>query len=120
MLKKLLEFTGDPQTVMTVVTVCTLAISIIALIVDEPSPGVAYVMGFLNAAQKTGEGKYLEQAEAQWAYIRRAIIDPRPGGEWFWYVLPDGTPARDPIVEPWKCPYHNGRMALEVLRRCGG
>jgi len=50
MLKKLLEFTGDPQTVMTVVTVCTLAISIIALIVDEPSPGVAYVMGFLNAA----------------------------------------------------------------------
>ena len=77
------------------------------------------LVGFLNAAEKTGDGRYLEQAEAQWDYIRRAIIDPREGGEWYWYVLPDGTPARDPIVEPWKCPYHNGRMALEVLRRCG-
>ena len=31
--------------------------------------------------------------------------------------MPDGTPGKLPIVEPWKCPYHNGRMALEVLRR---
>ena len=28
-----------------------------------------------------------------------------------------GRPAEMPIVEPWKCPYHNGRMALEVMRR---
>jgi len=28
-----------------------------------------------------------------------------------------GTPAHKPIVEPWKCPYHNGRMCMELMRR---
>ena len=29
----------------------------------------------------------------------------------------NGVPAQKPIVEPWKCPYHNGRMCLELMRR---
>ena len=40
------------------------------------------------------------------------------GSEWFWLVRQDGTPVEGkPIVEPWKCPYHNGRMCMEVMRR---
>ena len=50
-------------------------------------------------------------------YIKNHMIDKRPGSEWFWSLGPDGTPNVKPIVEPWKCPYHNGRMAMEVLRR---
>ena len=34
------------------------------------------------------------------------------------YLHEDGAPGGDqPIVEPWKCPYHNGRMCMEFLRR---
>ena len=76
------------------------------------------LVGFLNAWQKTGEQRYLEAAQAQWSYIRKKMIDPREGSEWFWSVREDGAPNEKPIVEPWKCPYHNGRMCMEVIRRC--
>ena len=76
------------------------------------------LLGFLNAWEHTGENRYRDAVLAQWAYIRDVLTDPRPGSEWFWYVHEDGAPGSDePIVEPWKCPYHNGRMCLEVLKR---
>ena len=76
------------------------------------------LVGFLNAYEKTGEARYLDAALSQWSTIKRIIIDPRPGSEWFWCTDADGVPNADkPIVEPWKCPYHNGRMAFEVIER---
>jgi mannobiose 2-epimerase len=39
-------------------------------------------------------------------------VDPRPGGEWFNELREDGTSLHKPVVEEWKCPYHNGRMCL--------
>ena len=75
------------------------------------------LLGFLNAWQRTGEERYRQAALTQWRYIRDVLVDHRDGSEWYWYIREDGTPGDLPIVEPWKCPYHNGRMALEVLRR---
>lgn len=75
------------------------------------------LVGFLNAYEHTGEKRYLDAARSQWEYIKGKIIDPREGSEWFWSVKEDGTPIEKPIVEPWKCPYHNGRMCMEVIRR---
>ena len=75
------------------------------------------LLGFLNAWRHTGEARYRDAVASQWRFIRDVLVDPRQGSEWYWYVMPDGTPGNLPIVEPWKCPYHNGRMALEVLRR---
>lgn len=76
------------------------------------------VVGFLNAHQKSGDPAYLSAASALWAYCRDTLSDKRPGGEWFARVSFEGEPAAQlPIVEPWKCPYHNGRMCLEVIRR---
>ena len=75
------------------------------------------LLGFLNAWERTGEARYREAVRSQWRYIRDVLRDPREGSEWYWFVNEDGTPGDRPIVEPWKCPYHNGRMALEVLRR---
>lgn len=76
------------------------------------------VLGFLNAWEKTGQDRFREAAVNVWRYINESIIDHRPGGEWFWRVDENGLPDQArPIVEPWKCPYHNGRMCLEILRR---
>ncbi|ADU26465.1 N-acylglucosamine 2-epimerase [Ethanoligenens harbinense YUAN-3] len=76
------------------------------------------ILGFLNEYQKSGRREFLQAAEDVWGYIRTYLVDPRPGSEWFWEVDDDGKPSsKKPIVEPWKCPYHNGRMCLEVIRR---
>lgn len=77
------------------------------------------VVGFLNAYQKNPQknNRYLEAAVDIWEYIYAYLIDKRPGSEWFWCVDANGVPVHKPIVEPWKCPYHNGRMCLEVMRR---
>ena len=80
------------------------------------------VVGFLNGYEKTGRDEYLGAAENVWQFIKENLIDKRDGyeagREWYWRVRPDGTPDETkPIVEPWKCPYHNGRMCFEVIRR---
>lgn len=77
------------------------------------------VVGFLNGYQKNPEKtEYLEAAKAEWNFIKEHLIDKRAGSEWFWEVDPAGKPyVGRPIVEPWKCPYHNGRMCFEVMKR---
>ena len=75
------------------------------------------VVGFLNGYQKQGNKKFLDASEDIWNYIKEYFIDKRNGSEWFWSVKEDHTPNEKPIVEPWKCPYHNGRMCFEVLWR---
>ncbi len=77
------------------------------------------IVGFVNAYEKdTSKKEYLEAAESIWQFIQEYLIDARSGSEWFWEVDKDGRPFEGrPIVEQWKCPYHNGRMCLEVIRR---
>ena len=77
------------------------------------------MVGFLNAYTKHPEkAEYLQAVEKIWEYIKEYIIDKRPGSEWLSEVDEKGIPfTRKPIVEPWKCPYHNGRMCLEVVKR---
>ena len=77
------------------------------------------VVGFLNGYQRDrSHAEYLEAALRQWEFIKEYVIDKREGSEWFWEVDKNGKPYPDrPIVEPWKCPYHNGRMCMEIMRR---
>ena len=77
------------------------------------------VVGFLNAYTKNPERvEYRDAAEQIWDYIKEYLIDKREGSEWYSEVDEEGIPfSRKPIVEPWKCPYHNGRMCIEVIKR---
>ena len=57
----------------------------------------------------------LDRAIACWNYIQNHLV--RPDGEWHWAILPDGSPdLSQPRAGFWKCPYHNTRMCLEVMR----
>ncbi len=78
------------------------------------------VIGFYNGYQKSPEKVcYKEASEDIFKYILEKLTDPREGSEWFWELDANGEPAsRKPIVEPWKCPYHNGRMCFELMKRC--
>lgn len=77
------------------------------------------IVGFLNGYQKDKtKPEYLKAARDIWQYIKTHLIDTRGGSEWYWLLDKEGRPYENkPIVEPWKCPYHNGRMCMEVIRR---
>ena len=77
------------------------------------------MVGFVNGYHKDGKESYLDDAISIWEYIKKYVIDKRKGSEWFWQVDENGVPADREIVEPWKCPYHNGRMCMELIRRAG-
>nr|WP_325257947.1 AGE family epimerase/isomerase [uncultured Oscillibacter sp.] len=77
------------------------------------------LLGFVNAFSKHPDRTdYRDAAAALWRYITEKVEDHRPGGEWFWRLDAEGNPdTSKPTVEPWKCPYHNGRMCMELIRR---
>lgn len=80
------------------------------------------IVGLINGYEKNPQKvEYLEAAKAQWEFIKDYVIDKRAGSEWYWEVSKEGVPYEGrPIVEPWKCPYHNGRMCMEVIKRMKG
>ncbi len=76
------------------------------------------VLGFVNRwEKKPSDTHFLNAAEDVFRHIQTVQTDPR-SGEWFWAVDEQGRPDPSrPMVSPWKCPYHNGRMCLELIRR---
>ena len=74
-------------------------------------------VGYFNLWEHFGDQTGLENAIHCWEYIKKEIID-HENGEWVWSRRPDGSVN---TVEDkagfWKCPYHNGRMCLEIIER---
>ncbi len=77
------------------------------------------LLGFVNEFSKHPDRTDCRDAAAAlWRFITEKVEDHRPGGEWFWRLEETGAPdSSKPTVEPWKCPYHNGRMCMELIRR---
>ena len=78
------------------------------------------ITGFYNGYQNWPErAEYAEAARSIWEFVKTYVMMPgKTPTEWYWYVDKDGKPAlEEPVVEPWKCPYHNGRMCMEMIRR---
>ena len=74
------------------------------------------VVGCWNRFQRDGDPAWAERALDTWDFIRREIVCP--DGEWYWSRRADGTAnTADDRAGFWKCPYHNGRMCMEIIER---
>jgi mannobiose 2-epimerase len=75
------------------------------------------VVGYFNTYELTRNAEYLTKAENTFAYIKANLIDKK-NGEWHWSVKADGSiNITDDKAGFWKCPYHNGRMCIELMTR---
>lgn len=75
------------------------------------------VVGHLNLYQHFQDEQALQIALRSWQFIQKQLID-KINGEWHWSVYLDGAINRhDDKAGFWKCPYHNGRMCLEIIER---
>jgi mannobiose 2-epimerase len=73
------------------------------------------IVGYLNAFELTGDETYLNRSLNCWNYTKQHFVDSR-NGAWFSSVSESGVPGGDKGGY-WICPYHNGRMCMEVIER---
>lgn len=78
------------------------------------------VIGLYNSYQRNPENtEHLDAAEKTLDFIFSKVVD-KATGEWIESIGPEGIPAPEQqLVRLWKCPYHNGRMCLEMMDRLG-
>jgi mannobiose 2-epimerase len=87
------------------------------------------LVGFMNGYELTGNPMYWDRVKVCWDFVDKYVVDHR-GGEWFTKVNRLGQPfvtepENDPSpyyrndwkIDPWKCPYHNGRACMELIHR---
>ena len=73
------------------------------------------VLGFYKNSQRTGIEEYEEIANKILYYIW--THQKSPLGEWYYTVKDNDEPNKEEaIASAWKCPYHNGRMCIELLK----
>ncbi|MCL2254945.1 MAG: AGE family epimerase/isomerase, partial [Lachnospiraceae bacterium] len=76
------------------------------------------LVGFMHGLKREPHRtEYKDVVNSLWAFIKDYLIDGRVNSEWFSEVNSNGKPDMElPLVDMWKCPYHNGRMCFEVLK----
>jgi mannobiose 2-epimerase len=80
-------------------------------------PQAEALIGFCNAWQISRNPLYLNAMLKNWQFISKYILD-RKKGEWFWGVTADHSiMANQDKIGLWKCPYHNSRACIQLLRR---
>ncbi len=80
-------------------------------------PQAEAMVGFYNAYEMSKDEAYAKKTLGVWKFTKSNIIDTKDG-EWHWSVSSTGEidKANDKAGF-WKCPYHNGRMCLELMHR---
>ena len=77
------------------------------------------MVGFLNAWQVSGDGRFLAAAGRVWDFIEKELVDHENGG-WFRSIAPEGGAIPTDKINLWICPYHNGRADMEIIDRLSG
>jgi mannobiose 2-epimerase len=77
------------------------------------------IVGYMNAWELSGNEKYLERSVNCWNFTKTHLIDNKNGG-WFSGVSETGIVSRADKAGFWTCPYHNGRMCMEIIERVTG
>jgi cellobiose epimerase len=73
-------------------------------------------IGMVNAYQISGSDEYLEIVEKNIEFVENHILD-KENGEWYWGINADYSKIKKDKAGFWKCPYHNTRACLELLKR---
>ena len=79
-------------------------------------PQAEAIVGLINSFEQSGEERYLNNAIKCWNYTNKYMVDHQ-SGEWFNAVSASGTVSKGDKAGFWKCPYHNGRMCMEIIER---
>jgi len=120
LLREALEVLGDKDLLQQTLPVCRrLAVAARDGILKETQWWcyAEAVVGYVDQYQDIRDTHHWLMAEKAYAFIQSNLLD-REHGEWYWSVLPDGTPDRDNDKAGfWKCPYHNSRMCFELIER---
>ena len=75
------------------------------------------MIGFFNAWRLTGDENYFLLSLNTWRFVQKNIIDTEKG-EWVWGIKEDYSVMKEEDkVGIWKCPYHNTRACLEIIKR---
>ena len=74
------------------------------------------IVGYLNAYEITGNEKYLDSSINCWNYTKNYFVDSKSGG-WYSSVSESGAAGKGDKAGFWVCPYHNGRMCMEIIER---
>jgi mannobiose 2-epimerase len=80
-------------------------------------PQAEAMVGFFNAWQITKNDSYLKKSINTWNFIKQYIKD-NVNGEWLWGVDKAlNALSSEDKAGFWKCPYHNGRACIELIKR---
>jgi mannobiose 2-epimerase len=74
------------------------------------------MVGFYNSFEISKDKTYFDQALKSWDFIKENLVSKT--GEWYWGINADGQAlSKMDKVGMWKCPYHNARACMEMIRR---
>ncbi len=79
-------------------------------------PQAEAMVGFYNAWKITRVDSFLNRSLRSWNFIQQHILDTK-NGEWFWGIHADNSVMNEDKVGIWKCPYHNSRACMELIKR---
>jgi len=80
-------------------------------------PQAEAMVGYFNAFQLSRDPDFARKSWESWEFIKKHLLD-QSFGEWYWSVDKEGKPGTENEKAGfWKCPYHNGRACMEIIRR---